>query len=59
MLDGVLAERNEEPKLKVETLEQAIAEVVPFDHAEPIHGRVPDSKLHPAHTGAARSCGTD
>ena len=48
MLHGVLAERNEEAKLKVEALEQAVLEVVPLNHAELVDRRRAYRELHPA-----------
>ena len=47
MLDCVLAVGNTEAELKVEALEQAVAEEVALDHAELADGFVTYCKLHP------------
>lgn len=47
MLAGVSAVWDAETKVKVEALEQAIAEVVPLDHPEMSQGSIPHGKFHP------------
>lgn len=47
VLAGILAAGDAEAKLKIETLEELLAEVVPLDHAEVVDGLVADGKLHP------------
>lgn len=48
VLACVLAARHAEAKLKIEALEQLIAEVMSLDHAEVVDGRLPHCELHSA-----------
>lgn len=48
VLARVLAARHAEAELKVEALEQLIAEVVSLNHAEVVDGRVAHSEFHSA-----------
>lgn len=47
MLACVLAAGDAEAKVEVEALEQPVAEVVPFNHAEVVDRLVPHCELHP------------
>lgn len=46
MLAGVSAVRNAEAKVKVEALQQVIAEVVSLDHAKVVQGSVSNGEFH-------------
>lgn len=52
VLARVFAAGHAEAELKVEALEQLIAEVVPLNHAEVVDGCVAHRELHPAETSA-------
>lgn len=45
MLASVFAVRNAEAEVEIEALQQLIAEVMPFDHAEVLDLRIADDKL--------------
>lgn len=47
MLAGISAVWDAETKIEVEALQEMVAEVVPFDHAEVDQGSVPDCEFHP------------
>jgi len=47
VLTCVLTAGDAEPKLKIKTLQQLIAEVMPLNHAEVIDGFVPHCEFHP------------
>lgn len=47
MLAGVSTVWDAEAKVKVEALQQVIAEVVPLDHPEIVQGSVSNCELHP------------
>lgn len=47
VLTGVAAVWDAETEVKVETLEQVIAEVVPLDHAEVVQRPVSHCEFHP------------
>lgn len=54
MLAGVSAVGDTEAKVKVEALQQVIAEVVSLDHAEVVQGPVSDGEFHPSWRKTAR-----
>lgn len=54
MLAGVSAVGDTEAKVKVEALQQVIAEVVSLDHAEVVQGPVSDGEFHPIWRRTAR-----
>lgn len=54
VLTSVFTAGDAESKLKIKTLQQLIAEVVPLDHAEVIDGFVPYCELHPEREGRDR-----
>lgn len=54
MLAGVSAVGDTEAEVKVEALQQVIAEVVSLDHAEVVEGPVSDGEFHPGWIKTAR-----
>lgn len=50
MLTGVSTVWDTEAKVKVEALQQVIAEVVPLDHPEIVQGSVSNCEFHPVGT---------
>lgn len=54
MLAGVSAVGDTEAEVKVEALQQVIAEVVSLDHAEVVQGPVSDGEFHPSWRKTAR-----
>lgn len=54
MLAGVSAVGDAEAKVKVEALQQVVAEVVSLDHAEVVQGPVSDGEFHPSWGKTAR-----
>lgn len=47
MLAGVSTVGDAETKVKVEALQQVIAEIVPLDHPKMVQGAIPNGKFHP------------
>lgn len=47
MLTGVSTVRDTEAKVKVEALQQVIAEIVPLDHPKIVQGSVSNCEFHP------------
>ena len=46
MLACVHTARHAEPEIKIETLDDLVLEVVPFDHSEVVHRLVSNGKFH-------------